>query len=114
MHHACFYEPHEILDSNLTWTHAKTGQKLDWARASWIGDTGALQLFVADGGDVNAADEKGATPLGFTCGYGRSAATEMLLKAKAHPDSACSKGGELPLHRAARFGQTACVRFVLF
>ena len=37
-------------------------------RAAWLGDTAAIGEYAAAGGDVNAADHKGQTPLQFAAG----------------------------------------------
>jgi hypothetical protein len=47
-------------------------------RAAWLGDTAAIAEYAAAGGNVNAADRKGQTPLQFAAGgAGRTALSKL-------------------------------------
>jgi ankyrin repeat protein len=67
------------------------------------GDVACTSEFLANGGNANAVDEKGATLL-FTASETKSATVvKLLLNAGADPNDAAS--GETPLCRAALFGR---------
>jgi ankyrin repeat protein len=75
------------------------------------GDVACTSEFLANGGNANAVDEKGATLL-FTASETKSATVvKLLLNAGADPNDAGS--GEIPLCRAALFGRKEIAQALL-
>lgn len=64
------------------------GAGSDVWRAAWRGDVAALQSYLSAGGDENAVDGKGQTPLQFAAGYGQLRAVQVLLDACAKVNQA--------------------------
>ncbi|KAI3426847.1 hypothetical protein D9Q98_006793 [Chlorella vulgaris] len=92
---------------------AAAGAAIDVWRAAWLGDTAAVAEYVAAGGDVNARDRKGQTPLQFAAGYGREAVVALLLQLGADPSAAADASGAAALHRAAARNHGGTMRLLL-
>ncbi|OQR95075.1 hypothetical protein ACHHYP_00461 [Achlya hypogyna] len=95
----------------LEWREARTRTPFDVWRAAWVGDLPALQRHAASGGDLDARDEKGKSPLFFASGYNQAAVVAFLLQ---HVDAnGCDADGTSPLSQAARFGHTSVLQLLL-
>lgn len=76
--------------------------------------TDTLQLLVAHGAAVNAANSYGETPLHVACLYGHSAAVRILLEARADVHAQSTDGfGNMPAHLAACNGHVECLQLLL-
>ena len=64
------------------------------------------------GGDVNARDKDGNTPLHWAVWYGHDNIVELLLAAGADVN-ARDEDGKTPLHLAAQWGREGCARLLL-
>ena len=76
------------------------------------GDAPALSRCIDEGGDVNCADEKGATPLLLACQNGAAECARLLIAAGADVDQAQATG-EFPLFAAAEGGHLEILRALL-
>ena len=60
---------------------------MDVWRAAWVGDASVLQAAVDRGEAVDEPDEvSGLTPVQHAAGYGRTAAVQVLVAARATAD----------------------------
>jgi ankyrin repeat protein len=82
-----------------------------WAAALARGDAAARGAWLKAGGDANATDAAGLTPLGWAARLGREDAVRALLAAGARPDTAYRD--ETPLFAAARLGHGAAARVLV-
>ncbi len=68
--------------------------------AAKVGDLEALKSMLENGADVNAADDRGITPLGVAVGFNRVPLVKQLLAAGADVQKPDRKGNTV-LHYAA-------------
>ncbi len=80
--------------------------------ASYHDDLPIATLIAAAGGNPNAANRYGVTPLSLACTNANGAMVDLLLKAGADPNAALP-GGETPLMTAARSGALHAVKALL-
>ncbi|TFJ82444.1 hypothetical protein NSK_006270 [Nannochloropsis salina CCMP1776] len=73
----------------------------------------AVRLLLQAGASPAAVDKAGYTPLHWAAGKGHEKVVEELLKHNADAN-ATDKNGLTPLHRAAYWGQTACIKELLY
>ncbi|EKU21889.1 cd4-specific ankyrin repeat protein [Nannochloropsis gaditana CCMP526] len=73
----------------------------------------AVRLLLQAGASPAAVDKAGYTPLHWAAGKGHEKVVEDLLKHNADANAA-DKNGLTPLHRAAYWGQTACIKELLY
>jgi ankyrin repeat protein len=78
----------------------------------WAGDLELLKELLANGGDVNDADDEGRTGLHFACGYGEITCMNLLLEHDAKVN-ATDHNKNTALHYAAGYGQVECVEVLL-
>ncbi len=81
-------------------------------QATRAGDVSAVYAFVADGVDINTADEDGRTPLHWAADNAQAETAQQLLALGANVN-ARDHAGRTPLHYAARAGQSAIVEQLL-
>src|ERR1700755_2807750 len=72
------------------------------ADAAMRGDTAAVRTLVKQGGDVNAAQGDGMTPLHWAASHGDADLTAVLLYAGANFRATTRLGGYTPLHLASQ------------
>ena len=72
------------------------GSKIDVMAAVATNNQQELSEFIEQGGNVNAGDENGSTPLHVACLFGRAEAAELLLQAGADIDQR-NKDGASPV-----------------
>ncbi|GEO81296.1 ankyrin repeat domain-containing protein [Pararhodospirillum oryzae] len=77
------------------------------------GDVPSLQAWCAGGGDPNAFDGEGWTPLLWAAARGQPATTRFLLDQGADAGLAHARSGALPLHLAGQSGSVECARMLL-
>jgi ankyrin repeat protein len=70
-----------------------------------------LDIFLAQGGDVNAQDHNGKTPLHFAAEACRPDSLTMLYEKGSKVD-AQDKDGKTPMHYAAASGSESCIKFL--
>ncbi|KAK9909352.1 hypothetical protein WJX75_000913 [Coccomyxa subellipsoidea] len=80
--------------------------------AASSGDLELLKELLANGGDVNDADDEGRTGLHFACGYGEITCMNLLLEHDAKVN-ATDHNKNTALHYAAGYGQVECVEVLL-
>ena len=83
---------------------------LHWA--AYQDDLETVELLLAAGANVKAANRYGVTPLSLACTNGNGEMVERLLKAGADPNTALP-GGEAALMTAARTGKVGAVNALL-
>jgi ankyrin repeat protein len=83
---------------------------LHWA--AYQDDLETVELLLAAGANVKAANRYGVTPLSLACTNGNGEMVERLLKAGADPNTALP-GGETALMTAARTGKVGAVNALL-
>ena len=76
------------------------------------GNIEAVKEYLAAGGDVNAKEEYGRTPLYVAASQGYKEISELLI-AKGANANAKHKGGETALHVAAYFGRKEIAELLL-
>ncbi|GIL43221.1 hypothetical protein Vafri_1023 [Volvox africanus] len=80
--------------------------------AASAGDVDLLKKLVAEGANVDEADEEGRTALHFAAGYGEIECVKVLIEAKAKLD-AVDTNQNTALHYAAGYGQAESVKLLL-
>jgi ankyrin repeat protein len=76
--------------------------------AAYYGRTSCVSLLVKAGGDVNASDPEGLTPLMFAAKLGHTETARLLVSLGANVD-ATSKNGKTPLAYALEGGHADVV-----
>eukprot|EP00873_Tetraselmis_striata_P044334 jgi/Tetstr1/464598/TSEL_009353.t1 len=104
---------HHRRESYAASKSAASGSALDVWRAAWVGDTAAVEGYLAAGGAADQRDARGQTPLQHACGYGRLPVCRALLAAGADASAAEDPKAMTPLHRAATWGHHAIVQLLL-
>lgn len=99
-----------VKEADLNGRSADSSTALHWA--AYLDNLEAARLLIEQGGNVNAANRYGVTPLMLACGNGSAAMVELLLKAGADPNSALPEG-ETALMTAARTGKLDAVKILL-
>lgn len=99
----------------LTHGVSAQGRTTPLLQAVLTGERVAVQRVIASGGDVNAANRYGVTPLLLAAQRGRDDLIELLLEAGASVKTAEAKlpEGQTLLMHAARTGQLASVKALL-
>ena len=82
-------------------------------RAARDGDVERLRQWLAGGGDVNAADGDGWTPLLWASARGKTEVVRFLIASGGDAGSAHAVSGALPLHLAGQSGSVACAEALL-
>lgn len=77
------------------------------------GDAAALDAWLAAGGNPDADDSDGWTPLLWAAARGRADLAARLLARGARPDTAHGRSGALPIHMAGHSGDVATARLLL-
>ena len=91
---------------------AKTADTAALLDAAYRDDLSAVERIVRSGGDVNAANRYGLTPLALACTNGNAAMVDLLVKAGADPNGILP-GGETALMTCARTGNLDAVKVLL-
>jgi len=79
--------------------------------AAKFGDEKAVAGYISAGNDVEAADSKGVTILGYAIGANRTKVVKLLMDAKADP-ACCDSRGSSGLHYAAAYGRQELLEFL--
>jgi len=80
--------------------------------AATLGHLDCIKTLVDAGGNINAKDASGKTPLHWVVRYGNDACVRVLVDAGAHINTT-DNNGETPLHWAAWCGKDVCVRILV-
>ncbi|EWM22814.1 Ankyrin repeat-containing protein [Nannochloropsis gaditana] len=104
-----------LLSQNKALVHAKgrMDEETPLHVAAAEGVVEAVRLLLQAGASPAAVDKAGYTPLHWAAGKGHEKVVEDLLKHNADANAA-DKNGLTPLHRAAYWGQTACIKELLY
>lgn len=96
---------------NINTPQADGATALQWT-AHWD-DLETAQVLIRAGGNVNAANDFGVTPLFLACVNASSKMVETLVAAGANPNSPLKLSGETPLMTCSRTGNVDAVKLLL-
>ena len=101
--------PTKSTEQTSATNQTKSFEGIDVFAATATNDLATLTRYLNEGGDVEAKDENGSTPLHVACFFGRAEAADLLLKADASLDATNNDGLRAEQLLAIDWGTTAFI-----
>ena len=101
--------PTKLTTKTSATNQEKTFEEIDVFAATATNDLATLTRYLNEGGDIQAKDQNGSTPLHVACFFGRAEAANLLLKADASLDATNNDGLRPEQLLAIDWGTTAFI-----